>query len=265
MIMGENLILFASDKLRSFDRVLTTIPAKGLILNKISEWWFKKTEKLVPNHFISSEDRCMIVKKADVFPIEFVMRNYLTGSTSTSIWKNYEAGMRYYCGHKLKDGMIKDQKLERAILTPTTKGKKDELISKKIIIERGIMTKEDYEVCERYAHKLFEIGVHEAGKRGLILVDTKYEFGKTKDGNIVLIDEVHTPDSSRYWLEHSYKSRFKEGKSPEMIDKEIIRKWIRKNYEDPYTANKIMISDDIRMLTYVRYIQLYEIITGESF
>ena len=258
--------LAASDRISAFDRHLTTIPYKGFVLHNVSKWWFDKTKHLVPNHVIDDTDeRIMKVKKCKVFPIEFVMRSYLTGSTDTSIWKNYEKGCRNYCGHKLPDNMIKNQKLSNILLTPTTKDEHDELISEKIIIENKIMTLQQWEICKGYAYTLFQIGQETALKNGLILVDTKYEFGINESGEIILVDELHTPDSSRYWISNSYDEKMLKGEEPESIDKEIIRKWIKKTYGNPYDLSiDIHIPDELRLELSVKYLQLYELITGNK-
>lgn len=263
---NDKYIMVASDRVSAFDRHLTTIPYKGSVLHKVSNWWFDKTKDMVPNHIIDSvDDRTMLVKKCVVFPIEFVMRAYMTGSTSTSIWKNYEKGVRMYCGHKLQDGMVKNQKLPNILLTPTTKDEHDEIISESEIYDRNILTPEVFKKCSEYAFKLFTYGQQVASERGLILVDTKYEFGMDTEGNICLIDELHTPDSSRYWLQHSYNDRFNNGKDPESIDKEVVRRWVKENCGDPYDLNnEINIPDNVRLLLSSKYLQLHELITGES-
>ena len=263
----SHLYLAASDRISAFDRNLTTIPYKGMVLHKISRWWFDKTKHIVPNHVIDdSDDRIMKVKKCKVFPIEFVMRSYLTGSTDTSIWKNYEKGCRYYCGHKLPDNMKKNEKLSNILLTPTTKDEHDELISEKVIIEKKIMTLKEWETCKKYAYSLFQIGQEIASKNGLILVDTKYEFGIDEHGEIILVDELHTPDSSRYWFSNSYKERMSNGEEPESIDKEIIRKWIKKTYENPYDLTiEINIPNELRLSLSNKYLQLYNLITNQQF
>jgi len=190
----------------------------------------------------------------------------MTGSTSTSIWKNYQNGVRNYCGHTLPEGMIKNQKLECNILTPTTKEEEhDRPISKPEIISENWMTQNDLEVCEKAALEVFALGQEIASKRGLILVDTKYEFGKDENGDILIIDEVHTPDSSRYWLSSSYDERMAQGLEPENIDKEFLRLWFAKQC-DPYKdevlpeAPKELVAELSR-----RYISLYEMITGKEF
>jgi len=260
----NTLMMSATNRLSAFDRNICEIPFKGCVLNNISLWWFENTKDIVPNHVIckvNSND--ILVRKCTPFPIEFVMRGYMTGSSKTSIWGNYNKGIRNYCGHKLSDGMVKNQQLERNILTPTSKGKTDELTSEKEIIEKNIMTQSQWDTCSTYTYQLFEYGQKVAKENGLILVDTKYEFGYDSNGNIMLIDEIHTPDSSRYWFEHSYLERFLSNLEPEMIDKEIIRKWIKNNY-DPYDKTiNIEVSKEMQELVMKRYIQLYEIITRQ--
>lgn len=258
---NNQLTIITSDRLSSFNRVLTTIPSKGVILNKISTWWFNKTKHIVPNHLIDTYHRTMVVKKTQVFPIEFIMRGYLTGTTNTSIWYNYKNGMRYYCGHILEEGLKKNQKLSNNLLTPTTKGENDLLIGKQEIIEKNIMTQEQFDICSNYAHNLFTFGQNIASYKGLLLVDTKYEFGIDDNNNILLIDELHTPDSSRYWLKHSYSELFENNNEPEIIDKDYIRRYVNENYNDPYNDN-IIIDDKIRLETSNKYNQLYEIITS---
>ena len=265
-LTSERLALSASDRISAFDRNLTTIPYKGIVLHKISEWWFNKTKHIVPNHVIESyNNRTMIVNKCKVIPIEFVMRSYLTGTTSTSIWKNYEKGIRLYCGHLLPDNMVKNQKLCDVLLTPTTKGKSDELISEREIIDNCILTPKQWSTCKKYSHDLFKFGQKIANENGLILVDTKYEFGINNFGDIILIDELHTPDSSRYWVKHNYIDKMSSNEEPESIDKEIVRKWVVKNCGNPYNLNnKIEIPNDLRLELSSKYLQLYELITGDE-
>ena len=259
----KHLLMSATDKLTAFDRKICTIKHKGSVLNNISIWWFNRTGDIVPNHFVEKyNDTDIIVKKCKPFLIEFVVRGYITGSSKTSMWTNYANGLRNYCGHHLPEGLVKNQKLPEVLLTPTTKGVTDELISMEEIVNRGIMTQEQWNECESHALELFRYGQEVAAEKGLLLVDTKYEFGLDEEGNILLIDEVHTPDSSRYWFKHSYRERFNKGVDPESIDKEIIRKWIKKNY-DPYNLDEtILIPEEYKDLVSERYLQLYEIITG---
>jgi phosphoribosylaminoimidazole-succinocarboxamide synthase len=260
----EHLLFHTSNRLSAFDRNICEIPYKGQVLNRISSWWFNKTKDLVPNHLISLDgNNNMKVKKCKPILIEFVVRGYITGESKTSMWKNYNDGERKYCGHTLPEGLIKNQVLNVPLVTPTTKGKKDELISSEEIIKREILTEEQWNQCEKYALDLFNCGQMIADENGLILVDTKYEFGVDENDDIILIDELHTPDSSRYWLKHTYN--LNSYQKPENIDKEIVRKWIKNNY-DPYNRDiKIEVTDEMKNLLMKRYIQLYEILTNENF
>ena len=267
LICEDCVVMIATDRQSAFDRQLTAIPFKGQVLNLTSLWWFENTKHLVPNHVLASpHPNITIGKKCTVFTIEFVMRGYITGTTSTSMWTNYAKGVRNYCGHILPEGLIKNQKLDENKLTPTTKDDAhDELISAEEIVSSGRMTLEDWKVCSKYAHDLFAYSQERALEKGLILVDTKYEFGKDMDGNILLIDEIQTPDSSRYWLAHSYGSRMDAGEEPENIDKEFLRKWFASNC-DPYNDEVLpdAPADLVNELSR-RYIMIYEILTGLKF
>ena len=261
------LVMKATNRLSSFDRYVCDVPYKGEMLNRISIWWFNQTRDIVPNHFIQYHGRDgMVVHKCEPIMVEFVVRSYMTGSTKTSIWKNYERGMREYCGHTIRDGYKRNEPLDETIVTPTTKGETDELIDADGIVSSGLMSREDWEYCEKTALKLFKLGQQVADHFGMILVDTKYEFGRAPDGSIMLIDEVHTPDSSRYWVKHSYLERMSMGEEPENIDKDIIRKWIKKEYDDPYSmeGGSFGVSDELINLVSLRYIQLYKIITDKA-
>lgn len=265
---SSTVALVTTDRQSGFDRLLAQVPFKGAVLNLTSAFWFHKTAHIIPNHFISlPHPNVTIARKCKPFPIEFVVRSYLTGSTSTSIWKNYESGIRNYCGHLLPDDMIKNQKLAQTILTPTTKDEEhDRLISAADIVTEKWMTQEDFDVCAEAAMRIFAFGQEVAARRGLILVDTKYEFGRNeKTGEILLIDEVHTPDSSRFWLASTYEERTTEGKEPENIDKEFLRLWFRDNC-DPYKDSELPEAPKHLVVELSRrYIMLYELITGESF
>lgn len=260
------VILVATGRQSAFDRHLATVPFKGVVLNKISLWWFSQTRSIVPNHVLASpEPSTLIARKTKVFAIEFVVRGYMTGSTDTSMWTHYKKGSRLYCGISLPDGMVKNQKLETPLVTPTTKDEHDAPISPADIVESGRMTQEEWDACSKYALALFAFGQKVAEERGLILVDTKYEFGKTDKGDMLLVDEIHTPDSSRYWLAESYAERFASGKEPENIDKEFLRLWYRERC-DPYKDETIPDApDDLVKELSRRYILLYELITGELF
>lgn len=261
------LVMKATNRLSSYDRYVCDVPYKGEMLNRISIWWFNQTRDIVPNHFIQYHGRDgMVVHKCEPIMVEFVVRSYMTGSTKTSIWKNYERGVREYCGHTIRDGYKRNEPLDETIVTPTTKGETDELIDADGIVSSGLMSREDWEYCEKTALKLFKLGQQVADHFGMILVDTKYEFGRAPDGSIMLIDEVHTPDSSRYWVKHSYLERMSMGEEPENIDKDIIRKWIKKEYDDPYSmeGGSFGVSDELINLVSLRYIQLYKIITDKA-
>lgn len=264
---GDYLILVTTDRQSAFDRILASVPFKGQVLNQTSLWWFHKTKEIVPNAIVSSPDlNVTIAKKCTVFPVEFVVRGFVTGTTSTSLWTVYSKGVRNYCGNILPDGLVKNQCLEKNIITPTTKAADhDVTVSPEEIVEQGLMTRDEWnEACSK-ALALFAYGQDMASKHGLLLVDTKYEFGKAADGSILLIDEVHTPDSSRYWIAASYEERIKKGLEPENIDKEFLRLWFRDNC-DPYEDE--VLPDAPRELVSElswRYIFLYETITGSKF
>ncbi|VVA98915.1 unnamed protein product [Arabis nemorensis] len=234
---GDYLVLITTDRLSAFDRNLALIPFKGQVLNETSLWWFNNTQHITPNAIVSSPDRNVVIaKKCSVFPIEFVVRGYVTGSTDTSLWTVYKKGVRNYCGNALSDGLVKNQKLPANILTPTTKAEDHDVpITPNEIVEGGFMTQAEFDEASMKALSLFEFGQRVAKEHGLILVDTKYEFGRSSDGSILLIDEIHTPDSSRYWLAGSYEERFQKGLEPENVDKEFLRLWFKENcnpYED---------------------------------
>ena len=264
----SRLALVTTDRQSGFDRNLALVPYKGRVLNLISAYWFELTSDVIPNHLLSvPHPNVSIVRKCTPFPIEFVVRSYMTGSTSTSIWKNYQGGIRRYCGHDLPDGMTKNQRLEYTMLTPTTKDEEhDRPISEAEIISEGWMTQEDFDVCARASLAVFAKGQEIAIQRGLILVDTKYEFGRdVVDGTIRLIDEVNTPDSSRYWIASTYESRISDGLEPENIDKEFLRLWFRDNC-DPYNDEVLPEAPrDLVIELARRYVVLYETITGRVF
>lgn len=267
-ICEDFVVLVSTDRQSAFDRHLAAVPWKGQVLNLTSLWWFEKTKHIVPNHIVSSpHPNVAICRKCKVFPIEFVMRGYLTGSTSTSIWKNYEKGVRQYCGHSLPEGMVKNQKLESQLLTPTTKDDEhDELISAEEIVTKGWMAQEHWDKCAAYAHQLFSFGREEAAKKGYILVDTKYEFGLDEGtGQILLVDELHTPDSSRYWIQESYDTRMAGGNEPENVDKEFLRKWYAANC-DPY-KDETLPAAPTKLVNELsrRYIMIFETLLDESF
>jgi len=260
--------LVASDRISCFDVVVGTIPFKGQVLNQIAEFWFEKTASVAPNHVLSVPDPCVTVaRECRPLPVEFVYRGYLTGVSSTSIWRAYEAGERLYCGHRLPDGLRKHQRLPEALLTPTTKaehGEHDALTSREELIASGVISEAHYDEGARIAATLFAAGQAWAATRGLILVDTKYELGLDSDGRLVVIDEIHTPDSSRYWYADGYTEAFDRGEDPKSLDKEYVRRWlVEKGYrgEGPPPT----LPDDVRCEAARRYIETFERITGREF
>jgi phosphoribosylaminoimidazole-succinocarboxamide synthase len=261
------LLLITTDRQSGFDRLLGAIPFKGQVLNRTSLYWFEQTREIIENHVLSSPHaNALIARKCAVLPIEFVVRGYMTGSTDTSIWTQYQKGARSYCGHSLPEGMKKNERLHKNIVTPTTKEKAhDRPITAEQIVDEGWMTARQWELTSSKALELFAFGQNHAAQRGLILVDTKYEFGVGDDGEILLIDEIHTPDSSRYWLADSYEQRLAAGQEPNMIDKEFFRLWFRDRC-DPYKDEVLPVPpDDLLVELASRYIQLFERITGTAF
>ncbi|KAL2629068.1 hypothetical protein R1flu_013754 [Riccia fluitans] len=262
---GNYLVLVTTDRQSAFDRVLASVPFKGQVLNETSSWWFDNSRHITENAVVSTPDpNVTIARKCSVFPVEFVVRGYVTGSTSTSLWTVYNKGVRNYCGNELPEGLVKNQRLDENILTPTTKAEDHDMpISGKEIVEQGLMSKEDYEEVSRRALALFAFGQEVARRHGLLLVDTKYEFGKSADGTIFLLDEVHTPDSSRYWVAASYEERQRNGFEPQNIDKEFLRLWFKDNcnpYEDEVLPEAP--AELVAELSW-RYILLFETITGQ--
>ncbi len=264
--MNDNLICVTTNRQSAFDRTVAQVPYKGQVLNMTSTWWFLNTEHIVKNALIAvPHPYVSIMKKLKPFSIEVIVRAYITGTTNTSLWTIYKKGNRDYCGNILRDGMVKNEKLPYPIVTPTTKGEVDIPISGKEIVDYGYMSQNTWNEIYDVSLKLFNYGRTEANKRGLILVDTKYEFGYDEKGKIYLMDEIHTPDSSRYWLKETYEERFNQGLEPEYIDKEFLRMWFKDNC-DPYNDIKLPkapkeLIDELSK----RYIQLFEMITGETF
>ncbi len=265
--LGDKVALITTDRQSAFDRVLASIPFKGQVLNLTSAWWFEQTKEIILNQVIDVPDpNVTLAKKCDVFPIEFVVRGYITGSTSTSLWTVYNNGDREYCGNVLPEGLKKNQKLAENMLTPTTKEEHhDRPIAPPEIVSEGWMTQEDWDYCSRKALELFAFGQKKAAENGMILVDTKYEMGRDADGNIVLIDEIHTPDSSRYWIAETYDERMAAGQEPQNIDKEFLRLWFVDNC-DPYNDEVLPEApEELVVELSSRYIYLYETITGGVF
>ena len=265
--LGDRLLLITTDRQSAFDRILAAIPFKGQVLNQVSAFWFEATRDIVPNHIISIPDpNVTLARKCSVLPIEFVVRGYLTGSTDTSAWTLYNNGARTICGNRLPDGMVKNQKFHRPILTPTTKSDQhDESISAEEVVARGIIDAATWKKLESIVFALFKRGTEIAASNGLILVDTKYELGIDEEGEITLIDEIHTPDSSRYWIQATYAECFKQRREPENIDKEFLRLWFR-DHCDPYNDPVLpKAPDELIVELSSRYIRLYEMITGRLF
>ena len=265
--LDNKIALITTDRQSAFDRVLASIPFKGQVLNLTSAWWFDQTKDIIPNHVINIPDpNVTLVKKCEVFPIEFVVRGYITGSTSTSLWTVYNNGDREYCGNALQEGLFKNQALDTNMLTPTTKEEHhDRPIAPDEIISEGWMTQKDWDYCSQMALELFAFGQDKAIQNGMILVDTKYEMGRDKDGIIRLIDEIHTPDSSRYWVANTYDERMSAGQEPQNIDKEFLRLWFVDNC-DPYNDEVLPDApEELVAELSSRYIYLYETIVGESF
>jgi len=260
--------IVVSDRVSCFDRVVGTIPLKGQVLNQTAAFWFHKTADIAKNHLIDVPDPCVsTVKECRLLPVEFVMRGYLTGSTSTSIWTAYDSGKRVYCGHKLPNGLTRHEKLPTPLLTPTTKaeqGMHDELTSRDELIAGGVISEELYDAAAALTTKLFAAGTAWAAKCGLILVDTKYEIGLGDDDELILIDEVHTPDSSRYWYKDRYDTAMSAGRSPDALDKEYVRLWLG---EQGYKGEGPIpeIPDDVRCEAARRYIEAFEQITQRAF
>ena len=260
--MDDKIVMITTDRVSAFDHILGTIPFKGEVLTQVAKFWFEKTKHIAPNHYISDPDpQVLLTLKAKPLPVEIIVRGYITGS----LWRDYSKGINNQYGFKIPDNMVKDQKFDNPIITPTTKaeyGEHDEAISKEEIISE-LVDKDIYEKAEKYAMDLYLEGQKWANERGLILVDTKYEFGMIGD-ELYVIDEIHTPDSSRYWVKDQYEERFRAGESQLMLDKENIRQWlIEKGFSGEGTPPEL--SDDIRILLSEKYMELYKVLTGENF
>jgi phosphoribosylaminoimidazole-succinocarboxamide synthase len=261
-------IVIATDRLSAFDRILTAIPCKGQVLTQIARFWFDETRDICLNHVIEYPDpNVLVCRRLDILPVEIVVRDYLTGTTGTSIWPMYKSGRREIYGMRFPDGLRENQKLPQTIITPTTKaveGEHDEPITAEQITSCGLLTREQWDSVSELALALFARGRAIAAERGLILVDTKYEFGRDQDGQIILADEIHTPDSSRYWIRDSYDQRFAAGEPPEILDKDFLRRWVAARC-DPYRDPIPQIPSEIILETARLYIDAYETITGKAF
>ncbi len=267
-LRGGQRVIIVTDRVSAFDIIVGTLPFKGQVLNQLAAFWFGRTADLVPNHLLELPDPCVsLVRELEVLPVEFVYRGYLTGVSNTSIWRAYERGDRVYCGHRLPEGMRKHQRLPEPLLTPTTKadkGQHDELASRESLIASGVVSEQVYDDAAGIAGRLFAAGQEWAEGRGLILVDTKYEMGLAPDGSIVLVDEIHTPDSSRYWWGHSYEKAMSEGRDPEPLDKEYIRRWLVEQGWRGEGAPPSM-PDEVRCEAARRYVEAFEAVTGRGF
>lgn len=268
-VAGDRRVIIVSDRLSAFDQVIGTIPFKGQVLNQLAQYWFEETAHLAPNHVISTPDpNAMVVRECAPLRAEFVMRAYLTGVTSTSIWRAYEAGARQFCGHALLEGMRKNQKLPAPLLTPSTKGPRGEhdvSVSRAELLAMGALSEAHFERAAQLAAALFEFGQKRAAERGLLLVDTKYEMGVNPSGEVVVIDEIHTPDSSRYWYAEDYDERLARGEEPRSLDKEYVRRWLSEERGFAGEGAPPALPDEVRVEAAARYISIYELITGRSF
>lgn len=261
-------IMITTDRQSAFDLVLAAVPYKGQVLNQTARFWFERTADLCPNHVIDYPDPNIIVgRRLDMLPVEMVVRSYMTGSTSTSIWPMYERGKRVMYGHCFPDGLVKNARLPQTIITPTTKAAADahdEPTTAEDLVASGAVGQAQWDSLAATSLALFARGQNIAAKNGLILVDTKYEFGTDETGAITIADEVHTPDSSRYWIAKSYDARLAAGQEPESLDKEFLRLWIAARC-DPYTEALPDITPETLLAFSGKYIQLYEQVTGETF
>ena len=261
-------ILISSDRISAFDRILAAIPYKGQVLTQLARWWFDRTADLCPNHVLAYPDPNVVIgKHVTILPVEVVVRGYLAGTTSTSVLTQYKAGVRTMYGHTLPDGLRDNQVLPAAIITPTSKafdGGHDEPLTADEIIAQGLLTAAQWAEVSAKALALFARGQKMAAERGLILVDTKYEFGLDAEGQILIADEIHTPDSSRYWIASGYQAAFEAGTRPPSFDKDVIRSWVGARC-DPYKDPIPEIPAEMIEKTSRVYIDAYEQITGEPF
>jgi phosphoribosylaminoimidazole-succinocarboxamide synthase len=261
---GDQIVMITTDRISAFDHVLGTIPFKGEVLSRLTLFWFDKVKDIAPTHLIDSPDpSVMVVKKARALPVEIVIRGYITGS----LWRDYQAGKAGAYGITWPAGLRKDQRFDQAIITPSTKaeyGKHDEPISEAEILRQGLVTPEIWAEATAVAHRLFQRGQEWARSRGLILVDTKYEMG-IADGRLVVIDEIHTPDSSRYWVADGYEERFARGADQEMLDKENIRQWLIREHGFSGHGQPPPLSDEVRIMLAGKYVEVFERLTGQAF
>jgi len=264
---GKRLIV-TTDRLSAFDKILAAVPYKGQVLNQLSAWWFEQTKDIIPNHIVSLPDpNAAVVKVAEPFLVEVIVRGYITGVTSTALWYRYSLGERNIYGYNFPEGLQKNSALLEPIITPTTKGGAtghDERLTCAEVVENGLLDRQTWDQVQAAALSVFKRGQEIARKAGMILVDTKYEFGRAADGSVVLIDEVHTPDSSRFWKADTYKERFTAGEDPENFDKEFVRiAYAEKGYRGDGEAPSM--PDELWGSASERYLTIYELLTGKTF
>jgi len=261
-------VMIATDRQSAFDVILAAVPYKGQVLNQTAEFWFKQTADICPNHLLDVPDpNVVIAQKLNMLPIEMIVRDYMTGSTETSIWPMYERGERTLYGHDFPDGLVKNQQLPATIITPTTKaaqGDHDAPITATEIVKQGLLTQAQWDEVAEKSLALFAKGRELSAANGLILVDTKYEFGLDQNGVVTIADEIHTPDSSRFWVSDRYQQRFDNGEEPVSLDKEFLRLWVT-NLCDPYKEDIPEIPADTLMEFSGKYVSLYEQVTGQHF
>lgn len=266
--LGDSLLFVATDRYSAFDRNLALVPNKGQLVTAVSRWWFEQTSHITKNHVKSYPDPNVTWgNKYKVIPIEMVVRGYITGVTNTSLWHTYSNGQRDFGIFTLPEGLKKNQKLPEPVLTPTTKFEKhDRPLTPEEAVKEGLLSKEQWDSLQKIALELFTFGQKKAEEKGLILVDTKYEFGEDEQGNIVLIDEIHTPDSSRYWFVDTYQEKLDKGEEPDNYDKEFLRLWY-KEHGDPYDDSKDLPEAPTEIIEELsrRYVYVYEKLSGQKF
>ncbi len=264
---GRRLIV-TTDRLSAFDRILARVPYKGQVLNQLSAWWFEQMQDIIPNHLVSIPDpNAAVVTEVEPLLVEVIVRGYISGVTSTALWYRYSLGEREIYGYQFPDGLRKNQGLPEPIITPTTKGvagAHDERLTCAEVVSKDILDEKTWEQVQSAALAVFKRGQQVAQQAGLILVDTKYEFGRAPDGSVLLIDEVHTPDSSRFWKADTYESRFASGQEPENFDKEFVRMaYAKQGYRGD--GDIPTVPDSLWVSASERYITIYEMLTGETF
>lgn len=267
-LADQRRLLISTDRQSAFDQILTAVPFKGQVLNETAKFWFEKTRSICPNHALEFPDpNVTLARKLKMLPLEVVVRDYLTGSSATSVWPAYAKGAREFCGNSLPEGLRKNQKLPTTILTPSTKpmdGSHDESVAPQVLIEQKLISASLWEELAEIALKLFAFGRAAVAKNGLILVDTKFEFGLSEEGKITLADEIFTPDSSRFWRQASYAERFANKQEPECLDKEFLRLWITQRC-DPYKEKIPAIPAEVLVEFSQKYLSLFEAVTGQDF